>query len=515
VPVKLAAAGSAAKDFNVKGLAFIEPGYLVLDGDGKELARVDQIVSSNPEWFEAPLRRLGKQPAEGFVAAPALKEAWDAYRRGDLAGARARCEQVLAQKPAAAIAAEARFLNGACLCRSNQKPAALQAWRDLGKDLPEEPWSWKAAMEAEDHGPFVHGFEDFVALPAMVSRDLPTDGSRAPVGTYTEAQLWQRSTQFLLAMDDGDGTIRDSIYDFGGTDGLPNVYAAVTALAGTALLEADLRAGKGLDLGAGSKERIAAMLRRIRLAIADPATVNTDDRDEIVWAYAYRARFLSRWLQLQPAHAGELAPLLQQNVDRLQQLQKQNGVWFHEYDNPFVVATALQSLAAAKAAGSKVDQVVVDKGVLALLHCRAKNGAYSYGYSERGEAKSTLEFGAGRMPHGELALSMSGKGSQDDLRNALNAGLQFHGLLAAVRKYDDHAGPHHIGGFFFWYDMLARSEAVMVLQSGAERGRMQAQQKKLVLDLPEFDGCFVDSHELGKAYGTAMGLLCLAALTPE
>ena len=36
--------------------------------------------------------------------------------------------------------------------------------------------------------------------------------------------------------------------------------------------------------------------------------------------------------------------------------------------------------------------------------------------------------------------------------------------------------------------------------------------KKLVLDLPEFDGCFVDSHELGRAYGTAMALLCLAAL---
>ena len=28
----------------------------------------------------------------------------------------------------------------------------------------------------------------------------------------------------------------------------------------------------------------------------------------------------------------------------------------------------------------------------------------------------------------------------------------------------------------------------------------------------EIDGCFVDSHELGKSYGTAMGLLCLARL---
>jgi hypothetical protein len=27
--------------------------------------------------------------------------------------------------------------------------------------------------------------------------------------------------------------------------------------------------------------------------------------------------------------------------------------------------------------------------------------------------------------------------------------------------------------------------------------------------LPEIDGCFVDSHELGKTYGTAMGLLVM------
>jgi hypothetical protein len=30
------------------------------------------------------------------------------------------------------------------------------------------------------------------------------------------------------------------------------------------------------------------------------------------------------------------------------------------------------------------------------------------------------------------------------------------------------------------------------------------------LKLPELDGCFVDSHELGRVYGTAMALLCLA-----
>jgi len=31
-----------------------------------------------------------------------------------------------------------------------------------------------------------------------------------------------------------------------------------------------------------------------------------------------------------------------------------------------------------------------------------------------------------------------------------------------------------------------------------------------VLAIPEIDGCFVDSHEIGRSYGTAMALMCLS-----
>jgi hypothetical protein len=33
-----------------------------------------------------------------------------------------------------------------------------------------------------------------------------------------------------------------------------------------------------------------------------------------------------------------------------------------------------------------------------------------------------------------------------------------------------------------------------------------------MLRLPELDGCFVDSHELGRCYGTAMALLSFSVL---
>ncbi len=58
VPVAAVATGALQRQHGLVRNRFVEPGYLVLDGDGKELARVDQLTTFHPEWFEAPLRRL-------------------------------------------------------------------------------------------------------------------------------------------------------------------------------------------------------------------------------------------------------------------------------------------------------------------------------------------------------------------------------------------------------------------------------------------------------------------------
>ena len=151
-------------------------------------------------------------------------------------------------------------------------------------------------------------------------------------------------------------------------------------------------------------------------------------------------------------------------------------------------------------------------------------GGFTYGHTKRGEPKTSLEAAAGRMPLCELGLFLFGGSDQDKLLAAVQTGQRHHGLLAAVRKYDDHADAHGYGGFFFWFDMLARSEATMHLADAAQRGELAKQQRSphiaivpqvklsLILDLPECDGAFVDSHELGRAYGTAMALLSLDAL---
>jgi hypothetical protein len=200
-------------------------------------------------------------------------------------------------------------------------------------------------------------------------------------------------------------------------------------------------------------------------------------------------------------------------VAALVALQPETGVWFHEYGNPFAIATALQALHGARAAGIEVPQDNLDKGLKALAFNRSEQGAFSYGQTRPGrKPRASLEAAAGRMPLCELALYLFGASDQARLLAAVESGERYHGLLAEVRKYDDHANRYGYGGFFFWFDMLGRVEAILELQDPSDRRRLASAVRARVLRLPELDGCFVDSHELGRCYGTAMALLCLDAL---
>ncbi|MGE3174837.1 MAG: tol-pal system YbgF family protein [Planctomycetota bacterium] len=514
VPVREVPTGDLQRRYQLRRGEFIEPGWLVLAPDGAERARLDQVTTLHPRWFEAPLRALIDVPDRGFPCTPALQDAWGAWRAGTLDECERLLTGVLDQHPAAGVGAEAAFLRGAVLWRQRREDEATAAWRAIGATAPDSPWAAKAAMEAEGHGPFVRCFEDWMPLRDRVLRDR-AEGSRAPRGTWTEAELWQHGVELLLRWRRADGLWRDSIYDFGGTDSLPNVHLAISFLAGEALLHAAARADAGaVTLAPPLRAELDAQLQRLLAIAGDDARFALEDRDEILWAQAYRVRFLARWLEQRGADRDAATARLQAAVAAVAALQPEDGVWFHEYGNPFAIATALQALARARAVGAEVPPEVVDRGVRALLQCRTRQGAFTYGHPGRRPARAEPRGAAGRMPLCELALLLWEHSDQPRLQAALTAAFEHHGLLAAVRKYDDHADRLGYGGFFFWFDMLGRAEATMQVADGAQRGLWRAQQKKLVLDLPEFDGGFVDSHELGRSYGTAMALLCLAALDP-
>lgn len=493
VVVKAVPNAALAREYGLTPVGFIEPGFLVLDAGGAVLDRVDQITTLSPRWF---VDRLGASLAKDDEALSKAVTAVTLLERlavGDVEDA-----------PSALRA----FADGARRWWGGDEVAAEAIWRDLTEDSAASPWAAKAAAEMEGHGPLTHGFEiPWSPLPDGLRRGPAVAGTQASEGVFTPAQLAASALRFFATQQRSHGGFVDSRYDFGGTDSLPNVWVAITALAGLAALE--LQPGSTGD----ERELAGRISARALDYVEDEKHLALEDRDELIWAHIYCARFGVGMLERgAPDLADRARALVQRSVAGMVLLQPESGAWFHEYANPFVIASCLLALDEARRVDVLSPQAVIDRGVLALLRCRAENGAYSYGYSARGKPRAAVEGGVGRMPHAELALLRSGHGSADAMQRAIEASFEWHDELAKVRKYDDHASRHGYGGFFFWFDVLARTEAIAALADGESRSRYVERQREQILALPEIDGCFVDSHELGRVYGTAMAHLCLGRL---
>ncbi len=502
VPVAVPAAGAVQERYGLRRGEFIEPGFLVLAPDGSVLARAHRLITLHADWFLARLRPLAGAPVQARPRHSTLARAWQAYAaRRDQDVSTALDRLAADAESDVDLAAEAGFLRGAVLHRSRRADRAVALWASIGERYPETMFGAKAAAEAEGHGPFALGFEDFRALPsgALVSAEATT---RAPADLYDEASLRAASRRFLLDLQQPDGGYRDSRYDFGGTDGLPNVYAAVTALVGWALLED----AADRDLDEDEERALAA----VRAFVLDDEKLAKADTDEVLWAQVFRLEFAASLLRHAPQDE-EVRAALGRFAAAVSALQADDGAWYHEYRNPFATASALLALDAARQHGVEVEPTVVDRGVAALLACRAANGAYSYS-QRRGGGSGNVAAAAGRMPLCELALARWRNRDPADLTRAVQAAFEHHGLLEAVRGYDDHADRLGYGGFFFWYDMLYRTRALLALEDPALRAECARTQRETILSIAEIDGCFVDSHELGRCYGTACALLCLAWL---
>ena len=507
VPVRGIPNPKLATQYELVPYKFVEPGFLIINPAGEAVTRVDHLTTLHPEWL---VRLLGGEnaPTKLDESATALEQAWEALRNGAK-------EFELADPDAADIrAAETWLVKGMFAFRSGDHAGAKRMWERAGEVQPDSPLAWKAAAEAQGIGPFARGFEPYCRLPeAAWQAGLKSVGSAAPLGTYPESELWDRGTRFLLQMQRQDGAIVDSDYDFGGYDSLPNVHVAITSLCGMALLEARQR------LPAAAKTELDAAIARAADFVCKEEHLNPNDSDEILWAYAYRARFLAALRRA--AFSSETTAVdlqLQTATAKLESIQLKSGGWAHEYANPFVTATALTALHAAKEAGAKIDSEKLEAGLAALQKDRFENGAYPYNSSLRrrsqqqgGDAPDTAP-SAGRMAIGELALWSWRRIDQNQLQRAAEISLEGQQYLDVAYKYDNHTSTMAYGGFFFWYDMHARAEMIAQIAAAEVRQQLAEKQREIMLRLPELDGCFVDSHELGRCYGTAMALLSFSVL---
>ena len=179
-----------------------------------------------------------------------------------------------------------------------------------------------------------------------------------------------------------------------------------------------------------------------------------------------------------------------------------------------MTSDALIALAEAKRVGGVPEDLpkAVERGLASLLLCRTTEGAYSYGQPRRGKVRASAESSVGRTPRGELAVTLWSPKDSIGLNKAVVLSFDNEEHLLLAQKYDDHTSSYNYGGFFFYYDLHARTEAIAALPKSATRKRSATQQHEQLMGLPEFDGVFMDSHEIGRCYGTGMALWCLATL---
>ncbi len=516
VPLKAVPLESEAKKFGLATYEFIEPGFLVIPLNGSPSMVADRLTTQQPKWlFQVLAKALGENRSWAEVSrqndSSKIESAWQTAAEKQWL-----CDENEWTTLEKNDSVELKLLAGLLAFRAGQQQQAKEIWEKAAKQFPDHPLGWKAACEAQGLGPIARGFEVFTPPPA--SPKAPGNGLRrftssAEGGSYSESAIWSRSVAFLLGMQDESGGFFDSDYDFGGTDGLPNVHVAITSLAGLALLEAlDRCESTALN------ERIQNAVERAVLFVSNDRNLNRNDRDEILWAQAYRVKFLAA--ASRRVNSANSMKSLQQAVGELERLQMQNGSWYHEYPNSFVTGTALSALHSARECGATVSSDAAEKGLERLAKQRYKNGAFPYAVRQTDpadpqEKDGSLEASGGRISVCELARHQWGKITDTELVAAADNSLKFHAIMAKALKYDDHTSTYAYGGFFFWYDMQARSETIGRITDTSIREQFAAKQREIILGLPEIDGCFVDSHELGRCYGTAMALLSLSQVESE
>jgi hypothetical protein len=570
VPLRCVIDKGLGERFGLKPLAFVEPAVVFLDGDGQVVHYVERIRTFHGQWFaDLCVRVLEKQKiqlagdsVDGLRRVGRWRDALAmALKHEDKSPADwlaiARLQRLLRQ-PDQALASVQKAQDGAkaspaitndALCERgllltmqgkvrDAQPALEQAWRgdsarateagywfavnqlhlgdetgamgmflQVAKKMPESRFARRARANstngADDRplGAAFTGFESVAYLPAAAYEGLPKDtewqGDR-----LSPAAMARGGVEFLLAQQRNDGGFRDARYAYWPSSRItPNVWVAITAIACTALWE---HRAAHPDL----QVRIDHALERGEAYLLDPAHINHGENEEC-YSDAYRLMYFAR-----RAASGDEAmkqkAIAQMNaiVQNAAAIQKQGGFWAHEYENAFATGAVLQEVLAAKAAGASVPTEITDKAAQALISARVKNGAYVYGGAAGEKAVTKLKDAAGRMPVCEGTLFQLGRSDLDKVRFSMQNFWDNMKNLEGVRRNDFHSDGE-LGGFFFFHAVFHASETMRLLPE-EERAAHKQRFLALLQQIPELDGSFLDSHELGRSYGTAMALLTLA-----
>jgi tetratricopeptide (TPR) repeat protein len=545
IPLRLACDRSITEVTKLKALDVVEPAVVLLDAEGTVLWKIDRIRTFDADWFAYQIREALKKHAP----IPSTDSVDDLLRLGDFEAARGQLEKKsdakskyllatvyrrlrepdkaraalaeakndaatapLAQVEEALLAMkqgkfeearkgfdqaaacerspEAKYFRACIDFLSGREKEAFDTWKELAGD---SRWGWKSASQLTKHkdttpdGAMVHSFETLT---------WGADATYTPLSTTvwgrTEKDiddLSRRAVEFLLRHQRADGSWSDTRYAFWDTPAiLPNVRVAVTALSAAALLE-----WRSVE-----PDRIDKAIEKAEKYILDEAHM-ARGRNEEIYADGYKLLYLSK------KNSQDAVASMNAVVEKLARRQSKDGYWAHEYPNAFCTAAVVQCLMLAKKAGAKVPDKMIKLAGEALKDSRSANGTFGYDSGRGGNAPA--KDSSARSALCESALLLVGESGREAVAKALEDYWKFYDRQERVRKCDFHSDGE-LGGFFFLHGLFHTTEAVKLLD---EKERAEQLQKFLaqIVKLPEIDGSFIDDHEMGKSYGTAVALLAL------
>lgn len=471
------------------------------------LDKAAELASPAPADGETRQRRPGRAAAR-LLDDLACERGVLLTMQGQLLEAQELLEQ--AWRGNGARAAEGGYWHAVNTLRLGDEAGAMRRFMLVAQKFPEQRFGRRARANAtlgpDDRplGAAFTGFERLAALPEAAWQGLPKD-TQWQGDRQTAAAMARTAVEFLLGQQRDDGGFSDARYAYWPSSEItPNVWVAITAIACTALWE-------HREAHPDLQPRIDRALARGEEYLLDPKRMNRGDNEDC-YSDAYRLMYFARRANRGDGELRQRA-IAQMNaiVTAAAARQKKSGFWAHEYENAFATGAVVQELLAAKSAGATVPVEVTDKAAQALLSARLQNGTYVYGGSASEGARTQLKDSAGRMPVCEGSLFQLGRSDLDKVRFSLQNFWDHMQNLEGVRRNDFHSDGE-LGGFFFFHSVFHASETVRLLPE-EERNAHWQRFLALLQQIPELDGSFLDSHELGRSYGTAMALLTLTNCT--
>jgi hypothetical protein len=486
VPLRMAVDAPISKRTGITKLDWVEPALVVLDERGNVIRRLDRIRTFHRDLFERFfLDALG--------------------------------EKISLPKPAGAGAA--KYALALQQLQSGQTSAAETTFHEIVAEFAELEDQWPyAAMAAANLikgrdtttiGPAFHGFEDPTPLPApALAESRPTTACPRPVSDLDD--VVKRAVAFLLRRQGENGGFEDSRYAWCDSPRiLPNVWVAISAIALAGLH--DWRDVDPQAIDAAIARGDAYLFDRENLA---PGRNEECYADTFRLVYLRRAKYLAASAPLAgrslTAELGRTKRRGRDVAGCLIDQQSEAGWLAHEYPNPFATAAGMVAMDGARASGVPVPDAFFERGAKALRSVRGEGGVFAYG--ARGAPRASdaaLKNAMGRMPVCEHALlcASKGEGGTAALEAALDNFWTWLPRLERIRVCDFHSDGE-LGGFFFWHAMFLTSEAIKALPPDKQAPHHRKMLEH-VMRIVEVDGSFVDSHEVGKSYGTGMALMVL------